>query len=56
MLVVVVPDCRFETTYQSHRQGSRDGTDRLSRYVKGQEFVPLDLGPIRCPQNIVKEL
>jgi len=56
MQVVLVPDCPIGTTYQFHLQGSRDGTDRLSRYVRGQEFSPLDLGPISFPQNVVKEL
>jgi hypothetical protein len=51
--VVLVPDYHIGTTYQSELQGSRDGTDKLSRYVKGQEFIPLDLGPIICPQNVV---
>jgi hypothetical protein len=56
MQVTLVPDCRVGTTYQSHLQGSRDGTDKLSRYVKGQEFIPFDLEPISFPQNVVKKL
>jgi len=42
-------------------QGSRIlslkiGTGELSWYVKGQEFIPLDLEPISCLQNVVMEL
>ena len=31
------------------------GTSKLSRYVKAQEFISLDLGPLSCPQT-VKEI
>ena len=32
------------------------GTGKLCRYVKGQEFIPLDLGPVSYPQKVAKEL
>jgi hypothetical protein len=55
---------RFGTTYRSHLQGSRipsldflaleDGTDTLSRNV-AWTYLPLVLGPKRCPETSVKD-